>query len=64
MRYRELCTLSDSQIDHLLGLLKELNPEIPVTAAMPRRAVGAPGTGIFIAENDAKQIVGCATLCV
>ncbi len=64
MRYLELCTLSDSQIDDLLGLMKELNPEIPVTAEMQRRAVGAPGTRIFIAENDAKQIVGCATLCV
>ena len=64
MRYLELCTLSDSQINDLLGLIKELNPEIPVTAEMQRRAVGAPGTRIFIAENDAKQIVGCATLCV
>ena len=35
-----------------------------VTPEMQRRAVGAPGTRIFIAENDAKQIVGCATLCV
>ena len=35
-----------------------------VTAEMQRRAVGAPGTRIFIAEDDAKRIVGCATLCV
>ena len=27
-------------------------------------AVGAPGTRIFVAENDDKRIVGCATLCV
>ena len=64
MRYLELCTLSDSQIADLLGLMKELNPDIPVTAEMQRRAVGAAGTRIFIAENDAKRIVGCATLCV
>ena len=64
MRYLELCTLSDSQIADLLELMKELNPDIPVTAEMQRRAVGAPGTRIFIAEDDAKRVVGCATLCV
>ena len=64
MRYLELCTLSDSQIADLLGLMKELNAELTVTPEMQRRAVGASGTRIFIAENDAKQIVGCATLCV
>ena len=35
-----------------------------VTPEMQRRAVGASGTRIFIAENDEKRIVGCATLCV
>ena len=64
MRYNELCTLTESQIDDLLGLMKELNAEIPVTAQTQQRAVASPGTRIFIAENDAKQIVGCATLCV
>ena len=64
MRYLELCTLTDSQIDDLLGLMKELNAELTVTSAQQRRAVGAPGTRIFIAEDDAKRIVGCATLCV
>ena len=64
MRYLELCTLADSQIADLLALMKELNAELTVTPEMQRRAVGAPGTRIFIAENDAKQIVGCATLCV
>ena len=44
--------------------MKELNPDIPVTALQQQRAVAAPGTRIFIAENDAKHIVGCATLCV
>ena len=64
MRFLELCTLTESQIDDLLGLMKELNPELTVTPAQQRRAVGAPGTRIFIAENDEKRIVGCATLCV
>ena len=64
MRYLELCTLTDSQIADLLALMKELNPELTVTPEMQRRAVGAPGTRIFVAENDEKHIVGCATLCV
>ena len=64
MRYLELCTLTESQIADLLGLMKELNAELKVTPEMQRRAVAAPGTRIFAAENDAKQIVGCATLCV
>ena len=64
MRYLEPCTLTDSQIADLMGLMKELNPEIPVTAEMLRRAVGAPGTRMFLAEDDARRIVGCATLCV
>ena len=64
MRYLELCTLTESQIADLLGLMKELNAELTVTPEQQRRAVGAPGTRIFIAEDDAKRIVGCATLCV
>ena len=56
--------MTESQIADLLGLMKELNAELKVTPEMQRRAVGAPGTRIFAAENDAKQIVGCATLCV
>ena len=64
MRYLELCTLTGSQIDDLLGLMKELNAEIPVNAQTQQRAVASPGTRIFVAENDEKHIVGCATLCV
>ena len=64
MRFLELCTLTESQIADLLGLMKELNAELTVTPEMQRRAVGAPGTRIFVAEDDAKRIVGCATLCV
>ena len=64
MRYLELSTLSESQIDDLLGLMKELNAELTVTPLMQQRAVASPGTRIFIAENDEKHIVGCATLCV
>ena len=64
MRYLELCTLTESQIDDLLGLMKELNADLTVTPLQQQRSVAAPGTRIFIAENDEKHIVGCATLCV
>ena len=64
MRYIELCTLTESQIADLLDLMRELNADLKVTPLMQQRAVASPGTRIFIAENDAKRIVGCATLCV
>ena len=64
MRYLELCTLTGSQIDDLLGLMKELNAELKVTEQQQQRSVASPGTRIFVAENDEKHIVGCATLCV
>ena len=64
MRYLELCTLTGSQIDDLLGLMKELNADLNVTAQQQQRSVASPGTRIFVAENDEKHIVGCATLCV
>ena len=64
MRYLELCTLTESQIDDLLGLMKELTAELTVTRQQQQRSVASPGTRIFIAENDEKHIVGCATLCV
>ena len=64
MRYLELCTLTESQIADLLGLMRELNAELTVTPLQQQRSVAAPGTRIFIAENDEKHIVGCATLCV
>ena len=64
MRYLELCTLTGSQIEDLLGLMKELNAEIPVNAQQQQRSVASPGTRIFVAENDEKHIIGCATLCV
>ena len=63
MRLIEICTLNDPQIADILGLMKELNADIPVTPLMLRRAVGSPGTRIFAAE-DGTRVVGCATLCV
>ena len=56
MRYIELCTLTESQIDDLLGLMKELTAELTVTRQQQQRSVAAPGTRIFIAENDEKPL--------
>ena len=56
--------MTGSQIDDLLGLMKELNADLKVTAQQQQRSVASPGTRIFVAENDEKHIVGCATLCV
>ena len=47
-----------------MGLMKELNADLKVTAQQQQRSVASPGTRIFVAENDEKHIVGCATLCV
>ena len=41
-----------------------MNAELNVTPLQQQRSVASPGTRIFIAENDEKHIVGCATLCV
>ena len=45
MRFLELCTLTDSQIADLLGLMKEWNAELTVSPVMWRRAVGRQERG-------------------
>lgn len=64
MRILELHTLTDSQLEDLIGLMGELDPEITVTAEGIRRAVEMQGTHFFAAIDDDGHIVGCATLCV
>lgn len=61
MKIIELQSLSSENIEDLLGLMKELDPEKTVTAEMLRAAVA--GTHVFAAEEDGR-ILGCATLCV
>lgn len=61
MKIIELQSLSDLNIEDLLGLMKELDPEKTVTASMLEAAVA--GAHVFAAEEDGR-ILGCATLCV
>lgn len=59
----ELNTITDSQVQEVIGLMGELDPSISVTAEMVKRTVEAQGTHFF-AVVDGEHIIGCASLCV
>ena len=59
----ELNTLTDTQVQEVIGLMGELDPAITVTPEMVRRTVEAPRTH-FIAVTAEEHIIGCASLCV
>ena len=61
MNIIELQSLSGSNTEDLLGLMKELDPAKTVTAEMLRAAVAEQH--VFAAIEDG-HILGCATLCV
>ena len=63
MEIVRLQSVTEPQVQDILALMRELDPEIAVTPAMVRRAVEAPGT-CFLVLLDASRIVGCASLCV
>lgn len=60
----QLHTLTAVQTEDLLGLMRELNPEIKVDAGMLRNTVEDPGTRFFAAIEPNGHIVGTATLCI
>ena len=64
MRIVELKSLSAAEEADLLALMRELNPEIPVTAELLRNAAGAAGTHLFAVVSDDGHLVGTASLCV
>ena len=64
MEIVQLHTLTPGQAEELIGLMKELNPEIPVTPQMLRATVDDPGTRFFAAVGPDGHIVGTATLCI
>ena len=64
MNIIQLHSLTTEQIRDLLGLMKELNPEIMVTAEMLEAVVADPGVRFFAAIGPDGHIVGTATLCV
>lgn len=59
----ELNTLTDAQVQEVIGLMEELDPTITVTEEMIKRTVEAPETH-FIAVTAEEHIIGCASLCV
>lgn len=63
MEIIRLQSVTDSQIQEILELMHELDPEIRVTPAMIQQTVAAEGT-CFFALMDGDHIVGCASLCV
>ena len=64
IHYYDLHTLTSSQVNDLLELIHELNPEITVTAEMLERAAKAPETHLFAALDDDNHVLGSASLCV
>ena len=76
MQILELHTLTPAQTADLLGLMRELDPTIEVTAEMLVRAAKAPETHLFAAVESPVpelaegvsaaegRIIGCASLCV
>ena len=64
MNIIQLHTLTQEQIQDLLGLMKELNPEIDVTAEMLEAVAADPAARFFAAIGPDGHIVGTATLCI
>ena len=64
MNIIELNTLSPGQVSDLISLMKELNPDIPVTPEMLRDTVEDAGTRFFVAIAPDGRIVGTACLCI
>lgn len=61
---KELSALSESQIQDVLALMAELDPEIEVSSAMLMQAVESTSSYFFAVCADDGHIIGCATLCV
>ena len=63
MNITELRSLTPENIEDLLGLMRELNPELHITPQMLKMAAEDPATHFFAAIEDGR-IVGTASLCV
>ena len=63
MTITELHTLSPSQANDILGLMRELNPDLSVTPERVCCAASAANTHLFVLF-DGERIVGTASLCV
>ena len=63
MEIIELNTLSEQNIQDLLGLMEVLDSSIPVTSQDLKAAAESQGTHLFAAVED-DRIIGSASLCV
>lgn len=64
MIIKELHTLTEKQVQHLLLLMQELNSELKVSAEMMRKIAASQHSHLFVLEKEDGGIVGTATLCV
>ena len=64
MNIIELHSVSDSQISDLQALMKELAPDLTMTADMLQNTVESHNNHLFTAMDEDQRIVGCASLCV
>ena len=51
-------------VSELIILMKELAPDLDVSAPMLHNAAESRGTHLFAAIDNGEHIVGCASLCV
>ena len=61
---KELSILSETQVEDVLSLMKELTDEVVVTREMLLDTVNSSSSIFFAALDETGHIVGCATLCV
>lgn len=59
----ELHSLSASQVEDILDLMRELNPDLTVTPEMITGAAVSSSTHLF-ALMDGERVIGTASLCV
>ncbi len=64
MNIIELHSVSDSQISDLQALMKELAPDLTITAEMLQNTIESPNAHLFATIDGEGRIVGCASLCV
>ena len=60
---QELTVWDKAFLPDFQALMRQLNPDIPVSEAHFIRAVTDPGSHLFVVR-DGDRIIGCATLCV
>ena len=64
MTIEELFSISDEQVKEIEALMKELNFELSVDAAMLRRVAESSSSHLFVMKEEDGRIIGTATLRV